>query len=238
MKTKALLVSLSLMVLAFSMKGQSLIVEQYDSLIVGDATTDNDIYSYSAVKNVSNDSVLVGFKRIDGNYNALTDSNAICWGICFIPSISIAPASFAQWIQPNDTAIAITHVYPDQDGYTREGDITYVFYNINDVNDTVDYTVTYKVNGIPLSNEEFERPSISVYPNPAQDFLNVNYSLGAGESGRFEMINLVGSKVYSTELSKEQSQLEINLSQLKAGVYFYSLRVNGETAISKKLVIK
>lgn len=218
-------------------QAQSLIVEAYDSVVTGHATNDNDIYGYATVKNVSSDTVLVRFKRIDANYNLLTDNNAICWGICFIESISVSPPSFSVYLAPGDTASASTHVYPDQDGVSRQGDITYVFFNSDDETDTVAYSVSYSVdNNVSLKDIAVE-PKLSVYPNPANDRLEVNYSGTSLENSSFEIINLVGSKVYSKELSATENSINLNISNLKSGVYFCVLKSDNELVVSKKLVV-
>tara|TARA_R110002050_G_scaffold27038_7_gene70860 strand:+ start:9340 stop:10059 length:720 start_codon:yes stop_codon:yes gene_type:complete len=218
--------------------GQSLVVEAYDSLVTGDALSDNDIYGYGTVKNVSSDTVLVRFKRIDGNYNLLTDNNAICWGICFIESISVSPPSYSVYLAPGDTASASTHVYPDQDDISREGNITYVFFNSDDPSDSAAYSVKYKVEGSGISVKEIATmPELSVYPNPATDRLQVNYSGQSAENSSFEIINLVGSKVYSKSLQSAESSFNLNITNLNPGVYFCVLKVDNKLVTSKKLVV-
>ena len=233
-KLITLLLAVALISPAF---GQSLIVEAYDSVVVGDATTANDIYGYSTVKNVSSDSVLVRFKRIDGNYNLLTDNNAICWGICFVESISVSPPSFSVWLQPGDTASASTHVYPDQDGVARTGNITYVFFDSNDETDTVSYQVRYETRtDLSIASISIE-PELSVYPNPATNYLEVKYTTPSSRKANFEIINLVGSKVYSKPLEATESTLSLNISNLNKGIYFCVLKVDNKMVTSKKLVV-
>jgi len=235
---KRKLITLLLAIAAISPAfAQSLIVEAYDSVVVGDATTANDIYGYATVKNVSSDSVLVRFKRIDGNYNQLTDNNAICWGICFIQSISVSPPSYSVMLGPGDTASASTHVYPDQDGVARTGNITYVFFDSDNESDSVSYEVRYvTATDLSLANLAVE-PELSVYPNPATDHLEINYVTQSSQKTSFEIINLVGSKVYSKSLEATESTLNLNISNLNAGIYFCVLKVDNKLVTSKKLVV-
>lgn len=223
---------------SLSLSAQSLKMYSFDTLVVGDATTDGDIYGYATVENVSNIPIDVRFKRIDGNYNALTDSNAICWSLCFRPDISVSPLAFTRTLQPGDTGISITHVYPDRDGFTRQGDITYVFFNQYDASDSVAYTVTYRVNGQPIGLKEVQKPSVQIYPNPVQGHARVNFDLAGQSSGSFELINLVGSKVFQRNLRSETGYFELPVQRLSAGVYFYTLRSGGQVITTKKLVIE
>lgn len=217
---------------------QSLQIVFQDTLVEGNAWVDGDLAGYAVVKNVSQLPLEVAFKRIDANYTELTDSNAICWGLCFTTNISQNPVSFNRTIQPGETDTAIVHVYPDLDGYTRTGFIDYVLFDYYNPDDSIAFRIDFKVNGQPLGQEELRKPSVSVYPNPATDLLNVNYELAPGAKAQFELINIVGSKVLSAELDSRRSHTEIDLTNLNSGVYFYTLKVNGELAVSKKLVIK
>lgn len=223
---------------SFMLQAQSLQVIKLDTMVVGNAWTDGDIAGYAVVQNVSSLPVEVALRRIDGNYNELTDSNAICWGLCFTTNISQNPASFNRTIDPGETDTAIVHVYPDLDGYTRSGAITYVLFDYFNTTDSVAFDVNFQVNGVPISTQEFDKPEISVYPNPADDFLRVQYSVAEGSDNSFELINLVGAKVYQQKLDAQQSELELDLTSLNPGVYFYTLKSDGEALVSRKLVIR
>ncbi len=80
---------------------------------------------------------------------------------------------------------------------------------------------------------------ISVYPNPATNFLNVSYNLGSGTSGTFELVSLVGSTVYKKELTEKDSKFNLNIEKLPKGVYFYSIKDNkGKVLTTRKLVVR
>lgn len=218
----------------------SLQVDYYDTLVVGDATTTRDLYGIAIVKNVSSLPVEVAFKRIDRNYTALTDSNAICWGLCFTTDISVSPPAFNRILQPGESDTASMHVYPDGDGYTRTGDITYVFFDyFNPGVDTAAFTVSFKVEGQPIGlAEERSKAQMSVFPNPARNFINLNYQLGQAQSAQFELLNLAGAKVLTRTLNENNGQLRLSTENLPAGVYFYHLKINGKALVTKKLVIR
>lgn len=238
MTRKTTLFILALVCGIFNLQAQSLQIIQQDTLVVGNAWVDGDLAAYAVVQNVSNLPVEVALKRIDANYTELTDSNAICWGLCFTTDISQNPVSFNRVIQPGATDTAILHVYPDLDGYTRTGFIDYVLFDYYNPTDSVAFRIDYQVNGVPLSEKEFSRPELSVYPNPADDYLRIQYEVNSGANAQFELINLIGAKVFETELNSQSSELEIDLSALNPGVYFYTLKIDGEVNISKKLVIR
>lgn len=221
-----------------SLNAQSLQMVKFDTLVVGNAWTDGDINTYAVVKNISPLPVEVALKRIDANYTELTDSNAICWGLCFTTGISQNPPSYNRIIQPGETDTAIVHVYPDKDGYTRTGFIDYVLFDYYNPTDSVGFRVNYRVDGKPLTINEEVKPNVSVYPNPADDFLRVQYEVGTTSENTFELINLVGATVYQTKLNADQTEVQLDLSDIRPGVYFYVLKGDGEVQMCKKLVIR
>ncbi len=58
---------------------------------------------------------------------------------------------------------------------------------------------------------------IKIYPNPANDILNIEYS--GAKLISFEILNAVGEKVLSGEINN--SQITIDISKLAGGVYFF-----------------
>ncbi|MCR9154952.1 MAG: T9SS type A sorting domain-containing protein [Bacteroidetes bacterium] len=238
MKKITLLASLLLSTVFAVQAQQSLQIVSLDSIVVGNAYTDRDISGYAVIENISSVAVEVAFKRFDANYTELTDSNAICWGLCFTSSTSQNPPSFNKVLQPGDRDTAIYYVYPDQDGFTRDGFIDYSLFDYFNPSDSAGFRVNFRVDGKPLSQVELNKPTVSVYPNPADDFLIVQYQVSSSTKNTFELINLVGARVYHTNLDAQQNELEMDLTNLNPGIYFYSLKSDGEVLISKKLVIR
>ena len=77
------------------------------------------------------------------------------------------------------------------------------------------------------------------YPNPAKDFTSVKVTLTKSAKVSLEVYNIVGQKVYeiaASDLSEGTHQLDINVSDLKAGVYTYSVIANGERSTRKMMV--
>ena len=64
---------------------------------------------------------------------------------------------------------------------------------------------------------------IKIYPNPANDILNLEYS--GAEVIFFEIINAVGEKVLTGEINNPH--FVIDISKLAGGVYFFRVRNDG-----------
>ena len=79
--------------------------------------------------------------------------------------------------------------------------------------------------------EDMEKENITVYPNPASNYLNV--TLAGDEAATVQLFNLVGQQVYSETAVNSAS---INVSSLKAGVYMLKVSQNGKVYTSKVVV--
>lgn len=90
-----------------------------------------------------------------------------------------------------------------------------------------------KVLGGNVSIPEDEKEALSVFPNPANEHLQIT-GLNAEKEYQFELVNQVGQVVYSSLVSGTTVHT-INLPQLSNGIYF--VRVNG-VHLEKVLISK
>lgn len=78
-----------------------------------------------------------------------------------------------------------------------------------------------------------------VYPNPASDFAFVEYKVDQDNvKARISLHNVLGNVVGEYELSPLETKAKLQTSDLNAGIYFYTLYVNGEAVMTRKLVVK
>jgi endoglucanase len=78
-----------------------------------------------------------------------------------------------------------------------------------------------------LGTEEYnELAFISIFPNPAQDFLNIE-GLSSEESFSVSIYNLQGQKIINTTFNTNRS---INISEISKGIYV--LKINGSNSFS------
>ena len=72
----------------------------------------------------------------------------------------------------------------------------------------------------------------SVYPNPFKDKLTVKYN--GIES--IDIFNVVGEKVKSIDFSSTEGKIEVDLSELTSGVYFYRTYREKNIVETKKII--
>lgn len=81
-------------------------------------------------------------------------------------------------------------------------------------------------------------PVMNVYPNPAEDVVNIDFDLPSRESGSIEIWDMYGKHI--TTLSFEDKvahHMALNGNIMKTGVYFITLRTEAYT-VSKKLIFR
>lgn len=81
-----------------------------------------------------------------------------------------------------------------------------------------------------LSNSNFNKDKIVIYPNPTKNTITIS---GNDTDGNIELYNSVGSLVYKNTFSVETSTFKLNL---EAGIYFAKITTENST-ISKKIII-
>ena len=88
--------------------------------------------------------------------------------------------------------------------------------------------------------EQPAAPSLLLYPNPAGDFVGVNFMLPEQANISFGVINTLGQVVYSelpAFMPAGEHLKEINISQLPEGLYWIRLQAN-DRAVTQKLVVQ
>ena len=82
---------------------------------------------------------------------------------------------------------------------------------------------------------------LSVYPNPSRGQVTVQLNQKAGAADyKLRLSNIIGQAIRTVALKPELTAagLSLDLSDLHAGVYFYSLLVDGKVASTKRLVLQ
>jgi hypothetical protein len=92
----------------------------------------------------------------------------------------------------------------------------------------------------PVQEPRLNLPTLSVYPNPARGMVVVSLSHAPGPDYKFRLSNIIGREVRTLPLRPElpSTGIAMNLSDLPAGMYFYSLVVNDKVVSTKRLVLQ
>ncbi len=87
-------------------------------------------------------------------------------------------------------------------------------------------------------NDVVKESSLLVFPNPSNDYLNIDFTLNAASNVAVSMIDVTGKTVYNNQLNNLNGNqgLVINTSTLANGIYSLSLKTN-EGTITRKVTI-
>ena len=88
-----------------------------------------------------------------------------------------------------------------------------------------------------IANSESANEYITVYPNPAKEYINIDLSKLHGETSHILITDLTGKVLDKMIISSESSLLTISLSQLPKGLYIVKLQ-NGDKCYNEKFIIQ
>lgn len=189
--------------------------------------------AHISIVNTGTNQINVKVKRVAPNLVA-GHTTYFCWVNCYAPVDSVSPDSIN--LRAGDTT-SVFHGYVNPHYHPGTSVVNYVFYDMANITDSVPVTYTYIFNPVGI-NETSNTPVVSsAYPNPADGLTSISYNLNSSKDARLIFYNMLGSAVKEIKLTEKQSTLIIATSDLKSGVYFYSLIADGKSVSSKKLVI-
>ena len=201
--------------------------------IGGEASSDAIVLDAIDVKNTGSSAINV--KCIRENIDIVPGTtNSFCWGLCYPPTTdtsAIAVSIDAGGIYDEFSG----DYYPN--GNEGASTIKYTYYEEQNPDNKISVVVIYSTTvGVDdPSNYELS----AAYPNPANSFVKFDYNFNEMPANSKVMIyDLLGSKVKEIGINNSFGSLKINTSDLKDGIYFYSLVVNNEATKTQKLIIK
>ncbi len=242
---KLILFTYILSIISFAVFSQSLTISNGDTLLSNNATVNvsgnfNSTVSISTlkVKNTSAGTLNVKVRRVTLD-SVVNSTNSFCFaGSCFGPTTYVSPSTATINASAIDASF-IGDYYPN--GKAGATTVLYTFYNLANLQDTVCVKVIYLgidntgVNDIHKSDIVFR----DAYPNPANNVATFSYALPKQtNSAKIVLRNLLGAEVMSTNLEELNGKKTISTSDIKEGIYFYSLIVNEKVFYTRKLVVK
>lgn len=102
-------------------------------------------------------------------------------------------------------------------------------------------TNIYKLPGKPQSQEDNKKSlySIDSYPNPADDFIIINYQLPPNiESANLHLVDASGREQAVFKVDGFKDHLRLESKNFLPGIYFFFLENNGRKSDTKKIIIQ
>ena len=201
--------------------------------IVEEANDDNELIF--VITNTSSEEISISLSRrviseVPGSYNIF------CFGGGCYDSQNQADNPMV--LQPGETSEGSDfHFVYNPCG--NEG-TTSVNYSFTSTDYSVSVLINYIYSTVGIGNSDLSVNSLAAYPNPATSTVTVAYDLSgiSGSDVNLVITNLVGSKVAVRSLNGTSGKVGVDISNLDAGIYFYSIEANGQAISTRKLIVK
>ncbi len=225
---------------SLSMHLDGVAIENGQSVYInGEMTGDQfeEFLAHMLVKNNSDRELAVKARREDVEV-VEGSMNYLCWVSCFGNDVFESPDAYnlAPGEMTSDEIFA-GHYAPQ--GNVGTSIVKYTFFSESDPTDNVSFMAHFVAS--PTSVNDILAKSVisDVYPNPAGQNVFFDYDLPLEvKSAGVTLFNLLGQEVISQPINDFAGKLQINISDLPEGVYFYSLTLNQQNAVTKKLIIR
>lgn len=238
------LIYLFLIFFAFPIYSQQIILLSDEHGIINNADTitvflenTHSVEKHVYVTNNSSNSINIRVKKeelilLSGAFNTF------CWGQCWAPHVSISPIAII--IEAGQTNY--NDFYADYNPNGNNG-ITlnkYTFFNEADtfVNSYIYIRFISTSANLPESMPDKVYISAPI-PNPASQWCRFVTNIPSKyKNASLKIIDLTGTVVLEVPIEIGSSSTRIQIDHLNSGIYFYSLFINNQPQVTRKLIIQ
>lgn len=186
------------------------------------------------------------YAKSDVNYSdemlVLVSNNCgVTWSQVFYTtgtSMTTGPTQTTPYIPAANTVWKLANI--SLVSYTASSNVQIKIVNVTDGGNNL-YIDNINLNAITTNIEDAVSGSsqVSVFPNPASDYLDLEYELLKSGLLSYEIIDVMGRKISSMNLgiqSAGKHNTTINVEPLMSGIYFIKVNIN-QNRIIKKIII-
>jgi hypothetical protein len=144
-------------------------------------------------------------------------------------------------VEPGQT---ITNFYVALDAGLNQNESTvrYLAYNKSNPNQSLEVDLNFNVEEKPDKATIYNSRHIivyDVYPNPAVEIANLAYKLTSDQvKAKILVHNILGNIIGEYALTSLETLVRIKTEDLSPGIYFYTLYVENEGVMTRKLIVK
>ena len=245
---KKIILSLSFIIFTFCYANAQSFSLSWDGEVLGDTVTmhsspDSAVMVFEAIIN----NLSAGGVNIKVIRNEITTVegtlNYFCWGVCYTPAIDTSGMyMFVDKGASSDPGDYSAHL--EIHGTIGISIIEYTFYNMDNPSENIKIVVKFDTESDPgpdgIDENILKNVWVSdLYPNPASNYVSIDYNMPSEvKEASVKIVNLLGSVVKEQKVDTRNGNMKIDIFDMKGGVYFYSLNIEGEIYSTKKLVIR
>lgn len=201
-------------------------IEPNPAVVLDIDVSEFDIVAHSIIKNETDEIKSFTWLR---NVISIEDTwlSAVCdKNLCYLPHISTPPQNFT--LNPQEEGTLDVHIYP----YSAEGSaiIEIIVTDVDNPENTI--TGTYYFNVSPTGNKERISNNIKFFPNPAREYIMIDYFEGLTT---IEVFALDGKMVLTNHLISDN---KVDISSLSQGTYILRMKDKNGRQLSSNVLMK
>ena len=163
-----------------------------------------------------------------GTFKEISESGTILWE--YINPVSVTGILTQGTTAASNAAFRCTFYPSSYSGFNNQlFSSPTIIENSNSVSSTCTLSTT-------IDEETLGEEAVFVYPNPAKEFINVEFSGLSDENISIEIIDVFGKVVQKENRKNENEMFSLNISSLAAGYYLLKIS-SGYSVIQKKIII-
>ena len=163
-----------------------------------------------------------------GTFKEISASGTILWE--YINPVSVTGILTQGTTAASNAAFRCTFYPSSYSGFNNQlFSSPTIIENSNSVSSTCTLSTT-------IDEETLGEEAVFVYPNPAKEFINVEFSGLSDENISIEIIDVFGKVVQKENRKNENDMFNLNISSLAAGYYLLKIS-SGYSVIQKKIII-
>jgi len=206
-------------------------------ILVGDknvsGSVDDDLSIRGVVKNVSTSQSVITLLKVYMEKLVSGQSILVCWGDqCLPPIVQKGLTQFTEEVvlMPGENSEEKFHCGIEQGGMEGEMIVTFVFYDKNNPSDSAAFTtiVTIGPTGVEIKTPE----TFSINPNPAFDYINVNFD---SDAELIKIYDMMGMLVSTTNVDGGNARIDV--SALPQGVYLLNAYNRDGSIYTRRFVV-
>ena len=163
-----------------------------------------------------------------GTFKEISASGTILWE--YINPVSVTGILTQGTTAASNSAFRCTFYPSSYSGFNNQlfSSLT-IIENSNSVSSSCTLSTT-------IDEQTLGEEAVFVYPNPAKEFINVEFSGLSDENISFEIIDVFGKVIEKVNEKNENGIFNLNASSLAAGYYVLKIS-SGNSVIQKKIII-
>jgi hypothetical protein len=144
----------------------------------------------------------------------------------------------SNWELLNSSAVEETQFIDNVPGADPKETYRYAVESIY-TNGLSEVTFSNTISGASLGIDDVELglSDIKIFPNPAQEIVNIQLASGVNLDGPIELYDILGKRVLQIEAESYYNLQQLDISSLNRGVYLVKCYLANGDSISKKLIV-